>query len=148
MWHGHDCITTQKIKSEKWRSKQAQLLERTRQRTEYLESKGYTVTEKWECDYLENDMSDVNLSGVTDRYLPPFSRRHKGRYFTRETLMTAVEQEEFFGMVECDIEVSYINYNLSLNHKVTTRSNGCCVHLLKISHYVSLCFNFVLIIIF
>ena len=56
-----------------------------------LESKGYRVTEKWECDYKEKDRMDVELSGAKDRYIPPFSHNHLFSNVSNDSIIQAIK---------------------------------------------------------
>jgi len=101
---------TQKIKSAKWKKQQPKRLERTRTRIKYLRDLGYTVTEMWECDFLNKSIDlEADIEGAKDKYIPPFTRCHEGS-ITKDNLLEAVESGKFFGMVECDIEVN-TNYD-------------------------------------
>ncbi len=107
--HGHDpdvCPITAKIQNQKWKARQPQLLRRTQLRAAYIKDQGFNLVEKWECCYNRQEQLAASLEGVahTD-YLPPFCKRRQDRDITSTDILEAVKNEEFFGMVECDIEV-------------------------------------------
>ena len=77
--HGHDpdvCPITAKIKNQKWKARQPQLLRRTQLRAAYIRDQGFNLVEKWECCYNGQEQLGASLEGVahTD-YLPPFCKR-------------------------------------------------------------------------
>ena len=58
-WHGHDCsLNRVKVYNEKRKKPMAEIREETRANTEYIRSKGYHVTEMYECAWRQ--MSSTN----------------------------------------------------------------------------------------
>ncbi len=62
--------------------------------------------EKWECSYNKQEQFATSLEDVSHTdYLPPFCKRWQGREMRPVDILQAVIDHEFFGMVECDVEV-------------------------------------------
>ena len=107
-FHGHDpskCSITAKINSKKWKSRQANLCKRTKERAEFLRQKGFNVVAIWECDYRIRIESQVKASTIQQKYLPPFCKQHRSRHISMHDILQAVRSKALFGMVECDIHV-------------------------------------------
>ena len=66
----------------------AQVRERTRRKVEYLEHLGYTVVQKWECDFKRE-------------HPPPKSTQRKT--LTEQEILNMVRTGELFGLVKVDI---------------------------------------------
>ncbi len=107
--HGHDlavCPITGKIKNESWKARQPQLLRRTEPRSAFIRDWGFQLVEKWECSYNKQGQLAASLEGVahTD-YLPPCCKRWRGQDVKPLDILEAIKNQEFFGMVECDMQV-------------------------------------------
>ncbi len=107
--HGHDpavCPITAKIKNDSWQARQPQLLKRTELRSAFIRDRGFQLVEKWECGYDKWEQLAASLEDVSHTdYLPPCCKCWQGWEMRPAHIREAVESQEFFGMVECDIEV-------------------------------------------
>jgi hypothetical protein len=90
--------------NEKSGERQRKKLERTLSRIQYLSNLGYAVTEMWECDWNIDPHHRIATKLFRSNYEAPFTRNIR-RGISPEALVEAVRSEEFFGLVECDIEV-------------------------------------------
>ncbi len=105
--HGHSpsvCPITQKIKNKEWLATRQSKYEATIKRKEYLESMGYQVYFKWECQFRQSMKTDPELKAfVQQKYQYKYMRY---RYqMTENEILTAVVNDDLFGCVECDIHV-------------------------------------------
>ena len=92
-YHGHGC-SLDKGKNQERRSK-------TEEITEILRCKGFTVIEKWECEFNEDRRQNKDLDiFIKQNYELPWKR---GAH-TTEKLLEFVKNDKFFGLVECSIE--------------------------------------------
>ncbi len=107
--HGHDLAVgpiTAKIKNDSWKARQPQLLKRTELRSAFIRDRGFQLVEKWECSYNKQEQFATSLEDVSHTdYLPPCCKRWQGREMRPVDILQAVIDHEFFGMVECDVEV-------------------------------------------
>jgi hypothetical protein len=92
--------------NEKNAVKQLRKLERTEKRIEYLRNIGYNVTEMWECRWHNDPAHEWAIQRFRAKYEAPFCRTI-GKGVSSERLLAAIQLDLFFGMVECDIKVSY-----------------------------------------
>ena len=76
---------------------------RTKEKREYLIKNGYSVVEIQECTYKRD--VEPNITHIIDSYLPQFYRRYKSAKINEDMIQRAVCANEFFGILEVDIEV-------------------------------------------
>ena len=100
-WHGHNCWLTKSVKDEKWHKNRQQKFEKTLETTRYLQSQGFTVIEKWECDFRSQMRSDTMLKTFIDSRLPGTPQRA----VNESEILAGVLSGSLFGMVEVDISV-------------------------------------------
>lgn len=101
-WHGHRCwMTKSQHGKEKWEATATKRSRKTKEVTQYLESKGYRVVEMRECSFRSNMRFNTKLKAFIDSRQPPTPQRK----MTEMEILKAVVNETLFGMVEVDIEV-------------------------------------------
>ena len=101
-WHGHNCYLNSKSQNEL--EKQAQRNKRTEIRKKFIESSGYTVLTKKECEYLKELKENIELKKFTTARKPKYFRKNPASV-SSESLLNAVINDEIFGMFEVDIKV-------------------------------------------
>ena len=76
----------------------------TETKEKYLLFKGYNMRIIWEHSFKLQEKSDVKLKQFIRQRQPPFYRKH--RWMTKEsTILNAVLDDTFFGLLEVDIHV-------------------------------------------
>ena len=79
-----------------------QRLQRTTTRAKYLESLGYKVETMWECEYRKIRACEPDCAKYS--ILPDYTQSQSGKV-SQSQLLTDVQNERFFGMLEVDISV-------------------------------------------
>ena len=97
----YQCWLTKSVKDEKWHKNRQQKFEKTLETTRYLQSQGFTVIEKWECDFRSQMRSDTMLKTFIDSRLPVTPQRA----VNESEILDGVLSGSLFGMVEVDISV-------------------------------------------
>ena len=72
------------------------------ERMNYIESQGYEVIVKWECEFLKDCKSDPDLIQFMTRFYRPLDCKS---FMTEKSIIEAIKAESFFGAAEVDIEV-------------------------------------------
>ena len=102
-YHNHqDCWITRKIKDPIILQKGKENYERTLTRQKYIESQGYNVITKWECEFREDCSNNEELIEFLERYKRPmdiFAR------VSEDVILDYILKDKFFGAVELDLEV-------------------------------------------
>ena len=93
-FHGHGC------KLDKKNDRERRI--KTEEITKEIEAMGYTVIEKWECEFNKERRENADLNYFIKYNFEP--KMTKGP-LTRDQLLDEVVEGRFFGMVECSIEV-------------------------------------------
>ena len=103
-YHGcQKCYDKEKAnKTDKWKSRQKNRLQRTLLRKLYLEHLGYKVTEIFECDFKQQFGNSIQ--SIKNTYLPVFYQKHKGE-ISKDTIIKAILSGDIFGIAEVDITV-------------------------------------------
>ena len=80
-----------------------ELREETEMNTRYLREEGYTVIEKWECQWRQEKKQNPALKQflASHVYRPLDCHLH----LTKDQILAAVKNEQLFGVIECDIQV-------------------------------------------
>ena len=91
------CPITASLKLKIFAAKFAKARDRTRKRAAYLRSRGYRPVTQWEYQ-VSSELSPKS-------YLPPSCIQWLNKNVSDSQLLAAVRREEFFGVVECDLEV-------------------------------------------
>lgn len=99
-WHSHTCQPKYQ-ETEKGKA----CYQRTLKRAAYIRKKGYNLVEKWECEFLRETRSNKALKSFIHDRKPVFFNKVGYRDITEQDILKAVRQDQFFGMVECDLEV-------------------------------------------
>ena len=101
-WH-HFCEDCQKPSAkEETLKRQKRARARTEEKREYLQRRHYNLVEMKECVFNENILP--HTKHIQARYLPAFFVANRGK-LTQSQILTAVNDESLFGMIECDISV-------------------------------------------
>ena len=100
-FHGHQCWLTKSVKDEKWQKCRQQKFEKTSETTRYLQSQGFNVIEKWECDFRSEMRSDAMLKAFIKSRSPETPQRA----INEREILAGVLSGQLFGMVEVDISV-------------------------------------------
>jgi len=102
-FHGHTCELTEHITAEKlWGKTTKERYDSTIERQVYIESQGFEVIVKWECEFLRESKTDPDLANFLTRFHRPLDFK---TYISEEDIIDAIKNELFFGAVEVDIEV-------------------------------------------
>ena len=62
------------------------------------------MIEMWECHFRAYCLQHPDIYKIMQEARSSFAQRHKGA-LTHEQIISSVRSKDFFGMVECDIEV-------------------------------------------
>jgi hypothetical protein len=100
-WHGHECqpSNSEMIKRRK----------DTESVTGRLRDLGYTVVEKWECDWNNTKAKHSTIRNFIKEHLSLPSRVNESNGWE---LIDSIKNDQVFGMIECDIEVPWWNEEL------------------------------------
>ena len=101
-FHGHICIENDNEREKK--------LTKTMNRKRYIESQGYLIVEKWECDFLKDIKNDVHLSNYILSKQPKFYKDNP-RTVSQSSILKAVCSGSLFGMLEVDLHVPDDKYD-------------------------------------
>ncbi len=103
-FHGHQCRLTTSVNNEQWLSNRQAKYDKTASTTEYIKSKGFSVVEMWECDFIKFRENHPRIYSIINEDRPTFAKRHKGKV-TEKQILDGVRAGTLFGMIEVDIEV-------------------------------------------
>jgi hypothetical protein len=78
------------------------LFERTIERKRYLEDRGFTVVDIWECEYKQMRKTDEDLKLFRQNYIQGLDVRTT---MSENEVLSKITEGEIFGVVECDIHV-------------------------------------------
>ena len=84
--------------------KGAKRWEKTQKRKAFLKRKGFNVVEKWECEFNRERKENKELDSFIKSRLPSFYNKYGNKSVSMDQILSAVKDDEFFGMIECDIE--------------------------------------------
>lgn len=102
-WHGHPCDTNEGVETHPVRAKpMRELLEETRRNEEYVRRLGYRLVVVWECEWRRRVNEEGRIKGFLRRFFVEHYPPSRSR-FSEAALLEAVENDSFFGLVECDI---------------------------------------------
>lgn len=102
-WHGHQCQLREN--DEEHNTLMAKRYEETQLMMNRLEQRGITVNRKWECEFRKDKQRDANLLQHVESYLPRFFQNTRYKPISKEKILQAVEDEDFFGFIECSLRV-------------------------------------------
>jgi hypothetical protein len=102
-FHGHTCLE-KKVKKKKEIKKMKERRERTYSTKLFLEQKGYTVKEIYECEFEELKLKERSLRQFIWSNLSTFTQLNPGKV-TENQILEGVRSGDLFGMVEVDISV-------------------------------------------
>ena len=97
-YHGHNCVLNRHDKN------RDDKFNRTMERLNYIQSKGYDVVVIWECEFESMIDCKNELRSFVEETKPPFCRKYP-RCVTESQILKSVRDGDFFGAVECDIHV-------------------------------------------
>ena len=81
----------------------AELRYETRLNTQYIRDEGYTVTEMWECEWRRMRKTNPAVKEfVETKFHRPMDHY---RTLTQHQILQAIQSEQLFGVIECDIQV-------------------------------------------
>lgn len=103
-YHGHICYLTKSAQHD-WLHKQATKTQMVRN---LLSSTGHSIIECYECEFLELQRDPSVKRFVDDFHLPS---KHL-RYLTGHKILERVLRNQFFGMIEVDVQVPFWDENL------------------------------------
>ena len=75
---------------------------RTPARTQFMRESGFEVVEIWECQYEKRLREDADFKAYIQSLQRPLDRE---MYLTENKIISAVMDDRFYGVVECDIRV-------------------------------------------
>ena len=101
-FHGHDCEMNTNDFNERVGVPMSVLFERTIERKHYLEDRGFTVVDIWECEYKQMRKTDKDLKLFRQNYIQGLDVRTT---MTENEVLSKITEGEIFGVVECDIHV-------------------------------------------
>jgi G:T-mismatch repair DNA endonuclease (very short patch repair protein) len=104
LFHGHDCDLTQHTSVNPINLRPlTDLDEETKSKEHYIRSLGYTLITIYECEWYEMVRSSPKIREFVEDL-----ERHsmsKNRAMSEQEIILALENEDFFGLIECDISV-------------------------------------------
>ena len=104
-YHFHDpdkCWITKRITNKDIIEQGKKRYERTLQREKYIESQGYKIITKWECEFRTELINNDELQEFVEQYKRPMDRLYNA---SPEIILKSVMNDTFFGAVEIDLEV-------------------------------------------
>lgn len=96
-WHGHGCRRDFNPDSKSLRQQSEDTIS-------LLKSKGYSVKVKWECEWDQEKRANPLIQRFVEKNLTLGCRPSM---MSAHVIVSKVKTGEFFGMVECDIEVPH-----------------------------------------
>ena len=102
MVHGHDCELTDDIPEKIWGKTTRERYEDTMERQEYIERQGYSVIVKWQCEFIRDQQTDLDLQQFMTRFYRPLDHKI---YMSEDSIIDAIKNDLFFGAAEVDIYV-------------------------------------------
>lgn len=99
-FHGHSCHLNQRMNS----NEREKRFNKTKDCEMYLTKQGYKVQSIWECEFFQLLRKNKTLQAVADQNCPSFYKKYKNKV-TMKQILKAIQIDELFGMVECDIHV-------------------------------------------
>lgn len=99
-FHGHSCHLNQRMNS----NEREKRFNKTKDCELYLTKQGYKVRSLWECEFFRLLKKTKSLQVIADQNCPLFYKKYKNKV-TMKQILKAIERDELFGMVECDIHV-------------------------------------------
>ena len=101
--HGHLCNETKNVTNRRWLEERTAKFDRTKDTTTYIQGKGFTVVEMWECEFKLYRKQHPEVNTILERERQDFCRRYR-KAVTQEQLIQGVKDDVLFGYVEGDIE--------------------------------------------
>ena len=102
-WHGHECMAEKGImKNEKNGKTMEQLRSDTQKNSKYIQQCGYHLKEIWECEWKEMKKTDSLLRQFLRKFCKALDFK---KTMSQKSILEAVNTNDLFGMVECDIRV-------------------------------------------
>lgn len=99
-FHGHSCHLNQRMNS----NEREKRFNKTKDCEMYLTKQGYKVQSIWECEFFQLLRKNKTLQAVANQNCPSFYKKYKNKV-TMKQILKAIQIDELFGMVECDIHV-------------------------------------------
>jgi very-short-patch-repair endonuclease len=101
-FHGHQCEINEKDYNERCGVPMRVLYERTIERKRYLQDRGYTVVDIWECLYKQMRKTDDDLKLFRQNYKQGLDVKTA---MSEAEILSMIKSGKIFGVVECDIHV-------------------------------------------
>ena len=96
----------------------------TETKEKYIRAKGYHMRIIWEHEFKSQERSDLKLKQFIQQQQPPFYRKHF-LMAKESTILNAVLNDNFFGLLEVDIHVPDHLHSATLKSSSKTWAPSC-----------------------